>query len=397
MVNYLFLYLTSITIIMSNINNIENMANEYEDNFNEVEIDTKQRVINDIITKYKNTVIGYRKYYYKNELTNNDTTSDSDDENLSCYSDMSSDSEEESVYIHDKRKYSDGEYDFELEKDTIAGRIEYAYKYVDKYGIIDNESVSKTIIDTYINFRNGKYNGDKKYNFDDLFVVNKFKDIFTLYNDDKKAIHDIIHDDNFPIRDFAYTELVTRGKDIGLCEWEDWDIHYDELDKNINDRDYILYIINHPTLQYLAHNNNGTEPCKTFYMFISLQIHDKFKNYEHIDLEELNNMDICMFNFNRIKYRHFYLRGWMYSWLKHLFYGIYDDIEDTDSPEEYDYDYEDMSSNSDDELDDENNNNENINNNTDTDISDDDLTDDETNNNENICYYKHVNNSNVSL
>lgn len=352
MVNYLFLYLTSITIIMSNINNIENMANEYEDNFNEVEIDTKQRVINDIITKYKNTVIGYRKYYYKNELTNNDTTSDSDDEYLSCYSDysdMSNDSDEESVYIHDKRKYSDGEYDFELEKDTIAGRIEYAYKYVDKYGIIDNESVSKTIIDTYINFRNGKYNGDKKYNFDDLFVVNKFKDIFTLYNDDKKAIHDIIHDDNFPIRDFAYTELVTRGKDIGLCEWEDWGIHYDELDKNINDRDYILYIINHPTLQYLAHNNNGTEPCKTFYMFISLQIHDKFKNYEHIDLEELNNMDICMFNFNRIKYRHFYLRGWMYNWLKHLFYGIYDDIEDSDSPEEYDYDYEDMSSDSDDE------------------------------------------------
>ena len=132
-------------------------------------------------------------------------------------------------------------------------------------------------------------------------------------------------------------------------------------------------------------------------MFISLQIHDKFKNYEHIDLEELNNMDICMFNFNRIKYRHFYLRGWMYNWLKHLFYGIYDDIEDSDSPEEYDYDYEDMSSDSDDESDNETNNNENINNNTYTDISDDDLTDDEINNNENICYYERVNNSNVSL
>ena len=236
MVNYLFLYLTSITIIMSNTNNIENMANENEENFNEVEIDTKQRVINDIITKYKNTVIGYTKQYYKNELTNNATTSDSDYEYMSSYSDyedIPDDSDEESVYIHDKRKYSDGEYEFELEKNTIAGRIEYAYKYVDKYGIIDNESVSKTIIDTYINFRNGKYNGDKKYNFNDLFVVNKFKDIFTLYNDDKKAIHDIIFDDNFPIRDFTYTELVTRGKDIGLCEWEDWNIHFDELDKTL--------------------------------------------------------------------------------------------------------------------------------------------------------------------
>lgn len=374
---------------MSNINNCENIVSDYSNNYNEVDIDNKQRLINDIITKYKNTVIGYRKYYYKNELSNNDNENMSSDYSDNEYISDYSDNDDESVYIHDKRKYSDGEYDFELEKNTVAGRIEYAYKYVNKYGIIDNESISKTIIDTYINFRNGKYNGCKKYNFNDLFVVNKFKDIFTLYDGDKKAIHDVIYNEDFPIKDFAYTELVTSGKDIGLCEWENWNIHFDELDKNINDREYILYIINHPTLQYIAHHN-GTEPCKTFYMFISLQIYDKFKNYRHINLEELNNMDICMFNFNRIKYRHFYLRGWMYNWLKHLFYGIYNDIEDSDSPEEYDYDYDNeylLTDESD---------NENNNNNLSDDETDDEVNNDEVNNDENINNYEHMSN-NVSM
>ena len=56
MVNQLFLYSTSITIIMSNINDIENMTSDYEDNNNNTDIndDLINDLTNDEDNNYQN-------------------------------------------------------------------------------------------------------------------------------------------------------------------------------------------------------------------------------------------------------------------------------------------------------------------------------------------------------